>query len=142
MKAKEYLLKITIYRYQMERIREDMERLYADAAGVKAIVYDKDRVQISPESRLESAMIRIEAEAEKWSRKRAQYERELRKRVDQISRLSNPDYVELLTLRYIETDDKGHMLTWETIAERMGWSYSKVTHMHGEALQEFARRYL
>ena len=142
MKAKEYLTKINLYRYQLERIRENLERLHHEATGVKAIVYDKDHVQTSPENRLETMMIRIEVEGEKWAKKQAQYERELRKRIDQISKLTNPDHAQLLTLRYIDTDARGNQLTWDVIANKMGWSYSKVTHMHGEALQEFTRRFL
>ena len=105
MTAKEYLMKIQIHRRSIESVQQKIEMLYNEAAGIKAIVYDKDHVQTSPANRFEEMMIRIDAECSKWARMRIRYEREVRKRVDQISKLGNPDYSELLMLRYVDLDD-------------------------------------
>lgn len=142
MTAKEYLTKICIYRRQLDGIQMEIDRLYEEAAGVKAIVYDKDRVQTSPQNRLEEMMERVDAECEKWGRMRVRYEREVRKRVDQISKLGNPDYSELLMLRYVDLKEDGRQRSLEEIAYRMSKSYQRIRHMHGEALEAFRRKYL
>lgn len=142
MTAKEYLMKIQIYRRSIESIQQKIEMLYNEAAGIKAIVYDKDHVQTSPENRFEDAMIRIDAESQKWARMRIRYEREVRKRVDQISKLGNPDYSELLMLRYVDLKEDGRQRSLEEIAYRMSKSYQRIRHMHGEALEAFRRKYL
>lgn len=135
MTAKEYLARIQIYRSQLDTITLRMEELYTEAEGVKAIVYDKDKVQVSPENRFEAAMIRLEAEAEKWARARKRYEEEARKRIGMIERLDNNAHVRVLTLRYIEGK------RWEEIAEELHYSFRHVTRLHGEALTAFSRKY-
>ena len=141
MTAKDYLMKIQIHKRTIESVQQKIETLYNEAAGIKAIVYDKDHVQTSPENRMEEIMIRIDAESQKWVRMRIRYEREVRKRVDQISKLGNADYSELLMLRYVDLDD-GRQRSLEEIAYRMHKSYQRVRHMHGEALEAFRRKYL
>lgn len=141
MTAKEYLMKIQIHKRSIESIQQKIEMLYNEAAGIKAIVYDKDHVQTSPENRFEEMMIRIDAECGKWVRMRIRYEREVRKRVNQINKLGNPDYSELLMLRYVDLED-GRQRSLEEIAYRMHKSYPRIKHMHGEALEAFRRKYL
>lgn len=141
MTAKEYLMKIQIHKRSIESIQQKIEMLYNEAAGIKAIVYDKDHVQTSPDNRFEEMMIRIDAECSKWVRMRIRHEREVRKRVNQINKLGNPDYSELLMLRYVDLDD-GRQRSLEEIAYRMHKSYPRIKHMHGEALEAFRRKYL
>lgn len=141
MTAKEYLMKIQIHKRSIESIQQKIEMLYNEAAGIKAIVYDKDHVQTSPDNRFEEMMIRIDAECSKWVRMRIRYEREVRKRVNQINKLGNPDYSELLMLRYVDLED-GRQRSLEEIAYRMHKSYPRIKHMHGEALEAFRRKYL
>lgn len=141
MTAKEYLLKIKLYNRTLQGISEEIERLYAEAGGLKAIVYDKDRVQTSPEDRLEKMMVRIDEECNKWARMKIRYEREVRKRVEQINKLNNADHAELLRLRYVELKQDGSQMMLEEIAVRMHLSYHRVKHLHGEALQAFAKKY-
>ena len=146
MTAKEYLNSISRYRRIVNSISAQIEDIRTEIAGVKGMRYDVDRVQTSPTNRMEELMVellpdlkRLEAE---YVRELVKYRAELLKRFRQIAELGNPEYVEVLQLRYIEQDDKGHTLGWHEIAERMGWSYSKVTHLHGYALQAFAKKYL
>ena len=110
MTAKEYLSEIQIYRSMMQFYADRVEELYNEAAGIKAIVYDKDRVQVSPENRFEQIMVRIDAEADKWSKARMKYETEVRKRTEQIAGLKNNQQIKVLMLRYV--DGK----RWEEIA--------------------------
>lgn len=135
MTAKEYLSKIQTYRQMMEAYLLRIEELYHEATGIKAIVYDKDRVQVSPENRFEQMMVRIDAEVEKWAKARLRYEDEVRKRTEQIAEMENSLHVRVLTLRYIEGK------RWEEIACIIGYSFRHVTRLHGQALNAFARQY-
>lgn len=141
MTAKEYLLKIKTYRCIMESYAQRIEELYHDASGLKAIVYDKDRVQVSPEDNLEKIFIQIDTEVEKYAKARLRYEREVRKREEQIAELGRNDYSEILRLRYIEVDDNGRQLSLERIACMMHLSFYRTAHLHGEALAAFDRKY-
>lgn len=135
MTAKEYLSKIQTYRQLMQTYADRIEELYHEASGLKAIVYDKDRVQVSPEQKMEKIFARIDAVAEKYARARLRFERETQKRIDQISRLDNNLHVRLLTLRYVEGK------RWEEIACIMHYSFRHVTRLHGQALGAFTAAY-
>lgn len=142
MTAKEYLSKIQTYRQAMQSYAYRIEELYHDAAGIKAIVYDKDRVQVSPENRFEQIMAKIDAEARKWAAARLKYEQEVQKRIDQIAGMERAEYSEILRLRYIELDADGRMMSLEEISCRMHRSYNNVKHLHGWALSAFQKKYL
>ena len=141
MTAKEYLLKIRTYRRAIESIHQRLEELYAQASGVKAIVYDKDRVQVSPENRFEQIMVMVDAEAEKMARAILRYQQEVQKRSDQIMAMDRADYSEILRLRYLELDDDGRQMSLERIACTMHLSFYRIAHLHGEALAAFDRKY-
>lgn len=142
MTAKEYLNKIQTYRKAVENHALRIEELYHDASGLKAIIYDKDRVQVSPENRMEKIFERIDKEAEKYVKARVRYEEEVRKRTDQIAGMDRADYAEILRLRYIETDVDGRQLSLEEISCRMHLSFYRVAHLHGEALEAFRRKWM
>lgn len=135
MTAKEYLNKIQVYRQAMQTHSERIEELYADASGLKAIVYDKDRVQVSPTNQMEIVFERIDAEAAKYVKARLRYEREVHKRIDQIGQLYNAQYAQVLTLRYINGK------RWEEIACIMNYSFRHITRLHGQALAAFASKH-
>ena len=142
MTAKEYLSKIQTYRRTMQSYTDRIEELYHEAAGLKAIVYDKERVQVSPENRLEKIFTQIDAEAEKYAKARSRYEKEVRKRTEQIAGMDNADYAEILRLRYMELDKHGTPWTLEEVACIMHLSYWRTAHLHGEALEAFRKKYL
>lgn len=135
MTAKEYLQQLQKYKRTAQLYAERIEELYHEATGIKAIVYDKDRVQVSPEDRMEKIFMRIDSEAEKYAKARARYDREVRKRVEMIASLENPVHVELLTLRYVDG------LKWEEIACAMGYTFRHTTRLHGDALGAFGRMF-
>ena len=135
MTAKEYLSKIQTYRQIMQTYADRIEELYHEASGLKAIVYDKDRVQTSPEQKMEKIFAQIDTVAEKYVKARLRYEREAQKRIDQITKLDNAMHVRMLTLRYV--DGK----RWEEIACLMHYSFRHVTRLHGQALAAFTARY-
>ena len=135
MTAKEYLSKIQKHRYMMEKYSQRIEELYHMASGLKAIVFDKDRVQTSPDNQMENIFVMIDAEARKYARARARYEKEARKRAEQIAKLDNVLHIKILTMRYIDG------MRWEEIACEIGYSFRHVTRLHGEALAAFTAMY-
>lgn len=141
MTAKEYLSKIQTYRMAIESSSQRLEELYAKASGVKAIVYDKDRVQVSPENHFEQIMVQVDQEAEKMAKAILRYQKALQIRVDQIAGMDKPDHAEVLRLRYVELEKNGRMKSLEKIACVMHMSFYRVAHLHGEALQAFSRKY-
>lgn len=141
MTAKEYLSKIKIYRRAIISTQLRIEELEHQASGIRAITYDRDRVQVSPENRMEDIMVKIDAQAAKMARQIEKYHREVEKREKQIAGMDRPDYAEILRLRYIELNSDGRQMTLEEISCRMHLSYFRVKHLHGEALAAFARRY-
>lgn len=141
MTAKEYLGKIQIYRRAIMSTQLRIEELEHQASGLKAITYDRDRVQVSPENRMEELMIKIDAQAGKMARQIIKYQTELQKRERQIMAMDNPDHAEILRLRYLETDGSGRPMSLEEIACYMHLSFYRTAHLHGEALSAFDRRY-
>lgn len=143
MTAKEYLSKIQTYRRAVQTYADRIEELYHDASGLKAIVYDKDRVQVSPENKLEKIFEKIDREAEKYAKARLKLEAEVQKRVDQIAGLERAEYAELLRMRYIE--DMNLLQITLAMKDKDGgqrYSYDHVKHMHGWALSAFQKKYL
>lgn len=142
MTAKEYLSKIQIYRRAIMSTQLRIEELEHQASGIRAITYDRDRVQVSLENRMEDIMVRIATQAEKMGKQIIRYQREVAKREKQIAGMDNPDYAEILRLRYIELDEGGRPMSLEEIACEMHLSFYRVAHLHGEALETFKRKYL
>lgn len=143
MTAKEYLSKIQTYKRIMQSYADHIEELYHEASGLKAIVYDKDRVQVSPEQKMEKIFAQIDAEAEKYARARLRYEKEVRKRTDQIAGMEKGEYSQLLHMKYID----GMSLLQITLEFKdadggQRYSYDHIRHMHGWALNEFYKKYL
>ena len=135
MKPKEYLLEATKYRRLAQAISDQIEELRHQMAGIGAIRYDKDHVQTSPVNRMELLMPRLIRMEEKYIRTLARYNAEVLKRTKQIEALDNPLHVSILTMRYMRG------MKWESIAEATGYTFRHITRVHGEALQEFGRRY-
>lgn len=133
MTAKEYLSELDDIRYAMASMREHIEELYAIAGGLKAITYDKDRVQVSPENRFEKLMIKLDAAGRDYAAEVSGYMREYDHRRKMIGALRNKTHAKILRLRYL--DGK----RWEEIAVATGYTFRHVTRLHGDALQEFAR---
>lgn len=139
MTAKEYLLEIRKQRRVLHSLEQRAEELRTQAEGVKAITYDRDKVQTSPENMMEKIMPALVEVEEEYARQIFFYHTEMQKRIKQIAAL-RADYAEILRLRYVEGN--GRPLKLEEIALRMGMSWPRVKHLHGEALEAFRRKWL
>lgn len=142
MTAKEYLNQVRRNRLHCQILDERIKELKAQAQGLKAIVYDKDRVQVSPTNKLEEYTVKIVALEDKQSKalwKFDELEETIRR---QVMQMPSDTHREILTLRYIKSETDGRRITFERIACIMHKSFDWVRHAHGQALREFERRYL
>ena len=157
MTAKEYLWQIERWQQKIERIDNDcidkidrlnqrIATLYNQATGMKAITYDKDRVQISPQNSLPEIIVLIDETSREYTRaittERLKADRDIAKLqqkidfiVSQIESLDDHRFVEVLKHRYL------YGKRWEQIAVDMKYAFRHVTRLHGQALAAFASRY-
>ena len=134
MNAKAYLSEIRTYKKAMRSLEMKCEELRVKASGVGAIVYDKDKVQVSPAN-----MMEVE---ERYGRTIVKYFEAVRLREEQIANMDNPLHSEILRMRYIDDGKDGNAPRLEEIAYRTNRSFSSVAHLHGDALQAFKKKYL
>ena len=135
MTAKEYLQQLDTLRDEIESTNLALEKIFTEAQGIKAIVYDKDKVQVSPDNHSENFMIKLAELGEDYARMQMRFKLECDKRIAMINSLANPVHVRILRKRYI--DGK----TFEEIAVALHYTYRHVTRLHGSALQEFSAKY-
>jgi len=54
-----------------------------------------------------------------------------------IDRMEHAEERQVLRYRYTVIDDKGKLMKWEDVGERVGYVRETVTRIHGKALQHF-----
>ena len=135
MTAKEYLQQLDTLRDEIESTNLALEKIFTEAQGIKAIVYDKDKAQVSPGNHSENFMIELAELSEDYARMQMRFKLERDKRVAMINSLANPIHIRILRKRYI--DGK----TFEEIAVALHYTYRHVARLHGSALQEFSAKY-
>ena len=137
MDAKRYLRQIRVMETRISMRQRQIRDLRRSMSYLRSMDYSADRVQTTPNgSGFTTEAIRLadlEMEAEKHIR---ECEALRAKIVHQIEGLENPNYIELLKLRYIDDE------RFEAIACTMGYTYSWTIQLHGIALQAFAKKYL
>lgn len=138
MTAKEYLSQIQKYKRLMKSLEEQSEALRVELAGLKAITYDKDRVQVTPTNKIEELMPRLIDIEERYGEMIFKYHTAILVRTEQINNIGREDYAEILRLRYLGD----RRMTLEEIAVKTHRSFDRVRHLHGEALAAFGRKYL
>ena len=140
MTAKEYLLRLRKLKRQAENKRKQCENIRDHLLFLQGIDYTKDKIQTSAKDPMSDAMSKLldlEAETEEAIIK---YNDAYDEGVNRINGLSKHEYVEILSKRYLEDDYQKRR--FESIACDINYSYDRTIHMHGEALQEFERKYL
>lgn len=142
MTAKEYLMQIQRMKQTADSLGEKAEALRTEMEGLKAITYDKDRVQVSPSNRMEELIPKLIEAEEKYGEALFNYYKEILLRTQQIDEIGRADYAEILRLRYVELGKHGHRLTLEEIAVKTHRSFEWVRHLHGRALKAFEKKYL
>lgn len=135
MTAKEYLLQLDTLRDEIESTNLALEKIFTEASGIKAITYDKDKVQVSPSNHAENFMVRLAELGDEYARMQMSYKLERDKRIAMINGLPKKEHRKVLRKRYV--DGK----TFEEIAVALHYTYRHVTRLHGSALQEFGAKY-
>ena len=103
-----------------------------------AIRYDLDKVQTSPEDRLSQSVADLVAVELRQKRQIERLMSDIAKAEKLIETMPTPEYRELIRLRYVSGGLK--LMTWEQVAEQMGYSADHVRgKLHGKAITE-ARR--
>lgn len=102
------------------------------------IRYDLDKVQTSPEDRLSQSVADLVAVERRQKRQIERLMSDIAKAENLIETMPTPEYRELIRLRYVSGGLK--LMTWEQVAEQMGYSSDHVRgKLHGKAIAE-ARR--
>ena len=136
MTAKEYLNEVNNYRRIIRSIELQIEEARHQATQIRAIVYDKDRVQTSPSaSAMDQFIMRLDELGDRYVTNLIKYRAEIDKRSKMINALPNPTHAQILRLRYING------LKWKSICVEMGYTFRHTTKLHGYALQAFGEQF-
>ena len=133
MTAKAYLRSIKYLDAAINAKQRELDRLRHDAENIKAISYDKDKVQSSAPSdctKIIDRIIDLSNEINSEIDRLVVLKAETRER---ISRVYNQKFISLLTDLYING------ITLEQEAEKMDKAYMTICRWHGQALQIFRK---
>lgn len=131
MRAKDYLIQLKIIDTKIKQKQRELAVLKEKASSQGAISYDRDRVQTSPKNAQEQKICRyldLDAEIHKQLET---YLLEQHRIIDEIQKLDNKNYIDLLYKYYVEFKD------FETISKEMHFSYDYIRHLHKKALRAF-----
>ena len=139
MTAKQYLSEVIKLKKKAESLARKEEDLRTKAEGLRAITYDKDKVQVSASDRMPDViadMVEVQAELGETI---AECYRQIKEREDRIGALKSVRQIEVLRWRYLE-DNEGRQYTFEEIAEKMTvGDKSVVFRLHKRAIASFAK---
>ncbi len=132
MTGKEYLSEYRRLKGRIKTKEDQLQELRSSIESLRAIRYDKDRVQSSPDSDpMLEGMIRIEDKSNAIAKDITALTDLGDDIVHRIDRMHSPALMDLLMRRYIKGD------SFEQIAVSMGYSYKTTLNYHGDALLEF-----
>lgn len=144
-KAKKYLqryrqAKNTI-RLNQRLIKTMREQSASDpSVFLQAIDYARDKVQVSPKDSMADKIIKEVDQQDKRKKELEEKNDELEEFCKKVRRqiLDMDDCIHyvILWLHYIDGYE------FEKVATGIGYSYSRTTHVHGEALEAFEKKYL
>lgn len=134
MTAKEYLKQIEPMEIKISEKRMRAQSIRETIKTVRAVSYADVKVRTMPEERISDSVSRLEKAEQELTASAVALEEKKTEIMERIHRISRPEYVELLYLRYVET------MSWEAIAEKMKFTERHIYRMHGAALMEFKKR--
>lgn len=136
MNAKEYLEQIESLTIRIEQMESRLACLRETAGGSSAIRYDKLNVQVSVQAdAIERNVLKLIEMEEKIFAEKVRLESIRNTITEQIQRLDDDRYVEILFKRYVEQKK------FYVIHEEMNYDYDYVRVLHGEALGYFEMIY-
>lgn len=104
----------------------------------KAVTYDKDRVQISPEDILARSAAEIVEMQEELGRSILILKRKKAKAESMIIQLENSDEREVMRYYYLDSID-GKLLKWDDVADKMHREKRQIFRIHGNALSNLSK---
>ncbi len=135
MTAKQYLRQLSRLRRHIEKLTEEIEERRTRLESTTMPLGEK--VQSSPTGDRFADMVAALADKDRTRTELVfAYEFQRDQIGDEILGLGVDIYEDLLFRRYVQEE------TLEQIAVAMHYSYDRVRHLHGEALQFFTRKYL
>lgn len=130
--AKEYLKEIRTLRQYVERLKKRRQELHLDVS-FGSIDYAADKIQTSPENKLELALIKLSDRIESIDTTIARISVEIDDRLSNIESLEDYNYRNILFKRYSEYK------SFEEISIEMGYVYNYTCTLHGEALRAISK---
>lgn len=132
---KEYLRQLRTAEIKIEQKEEELERLKASLESISAGT-DGERVQTTPRDKVsEEVPQKVDLEEEIKSDIKTLLILK-NKIINEIQSMDNPIYINILYKRYVQYK------SLEEIAVEMSYSYTRLRHLHGRALQGFKNKYI
>ena len=141
MTVKEYLSQVHESEKIIKYYEQKIEVLRVQASGLRAITYDKDRVQVSPSDSLPDTVAKLVDLETEYGEEIIRHHQLILKITRQVNALDNPDHIEILRLRYLTPFRGGHCMPLAVVARKMGRSVDWTWHLHGAALNAFRNKY-
>lgn len=136
MTPKQFLGQLRKIAANIEVLQEELTRLRSRLEST-TVQLSTDRVQTSQTGdRFADAIADLADKELYYMDMVEEYERLRQRIVDLILGMDNPIHVQVLYGRYV----KGRSLS--AIANELAYSYDRIKHVHGEALQAFDEKYL
>ena len=136
MTVREYLSQIRRLDDAIAYKEEQRKEILEEMASIRAVEYDKDKVQASASGdQMINLMIRLEEIAGEADEMRKRFFEEKNTIINQITALEKHTTRDLLYKRYVEYK------SFEVISVEMGYAYEYARALHGEALKDFAEMY-
>lgn len=106
----------------------------------KAIRYDRDKVQITPEDILARSAAEIADMHEELSKSFIMLRNKMGYAESLIAKLDDTDEREVLRYYYLDSSGTGGLMTWAEVAEVMGYNERTIYRLHGSALVHLAEK--
>ena len=130
--VKEYLRDIRFKKEYLKRLKDRRANLHIEVS-FGGIDYSADRIQATPENKLEKAVVKLSERLAYLDRKIATVSVEIDDRISSIEQLTNNTYRDILFKRYVE------LKTFEEISVELGYVYNYTCNLHGDALKELSK---
>ena len=130
MTTKDYLKQVKVLDRKIRHKESQLRELEARIMQAGGMDYEHERVSTSPKGdRLADDVIRMVELKEQISAERAEYFEKKEMIVNQIHKLEDARYIDILVKRYVE------LKAFDVIAAEMHYSERRVYYLHREALQ-------
>ena len=136
MDARAYLSQLGALREDIKRMEEMIRETDEKLTSLGSMRYDRERVQATPENRLEKGVIGKAQQMEKLEKLYKKYLATFGKIVGQIDQMENATYRRALKLVYVDG------LTIRRAAARMNYTEDWMYHLLSRARGDFQKRFL